>query len=134
LDSLIDREGAIASSHFSLFEQLPLTLVLFLVLQRFGPRQWGEISELIAKEHLVSLHPVNADGTLDEDQAGVNFYPKDRVHSGWSLLGRATTVVGANTGGSVTVCKQRGDTSELNTRLGMTLLGSTQMEIPRKSR
>ena len=27
---------------------------------------------------------------------GVNFYPEDKVHSGWSLLGRATTVVGAS--------------------------------------
>ena len=27
---------------------------------------------------------------------GVNFHPEDNIHSGWSLLGRATTVVGAN--------------------------------------
>jgi len=30
---------------------------------------------------------------------GVNFYPEDKVHSGWSLLGRATTVVGASASG-----------------------------------
>ena len=94
--SWIDREGAIVSSQFSLFEHLPLVLVLLLVLQRFGRRQWGEISELTTEEHTILLHPVNADGTLDEDEVSVKFYPDDKVHSGWSLLGRATTVVGAN--------------------------------------
>ena len=97
--SWIDRGGAIISSRFSLIENLPLVLVLLLVLQRFGRRQWGEISELTAEGHSVSLHPVNADGTLGEDEVDVNFYPTDRVYSGWSLLGRATTVVGANVEG-----------------------------------
>jgi hypothetical protein len=103
--SWFDREGAIASSQFSLFKHLPLTLVLLLVLQRFGPRQWGEISELTTTKHSVLLHPVNTDGTLAEDETGVNFYPEDRIHSGWSLLGRATTVVGASAGRNVDPAK-----------------------------
>ena len=74
-------------------------LVLLLVLQRFGRRQWGEISELTAEGHSVSLHPVNADGTLGKDEVDVNFYPMDTVYSRWSLLGRATTVIGANVEG-----------------------------------
>jgi len=92
----IDREGIIVSSRFSLSEHLPLVLVLLLVLQRFDHRQWGEISELTRKDHSVPLHPVNADGTLCEGEVGVIFHPEDKVHSGWSLLGRATTVVGAS--------------------------------------
>jgi len=31
-----------------------------------------------------------------EDEVGVNFHLEDNIHSGWSLLGRATTVVGAD--------------------------------------
>ena len=92
----IDREGVILSSRFSLFEHLPLVLVVLLVIQRFGRRQWGEISELTAEGHSVLLHPVNADGALGEGEVGVSFYPGDRVYSWWSLLGRATTVVGAS--------------------------------------
>ncbi|KAF9647703.1 hypothetical protein BDM02DRAFT_3270005 [Thelephora ganbajun] len=94
--SWIDREGAIFSSGFSFFKNLPLTLVLLLVLQRFGPRQWGHIPELTTPNHTISLHPVNDDKTLGKDEIVVNFYPEDKVHSSWSLLGRATTVVGAN--------------------------------------
>ena len=71
-------------------------LVLVLVLQRFGRRQWGWISELSAENHSVSLHPINADGTLGGDEVDVKFYPEDKIHSSWTLLGRATTVVGAN--------------------------------------
>jgi len=71
-------------------------LVLLLVLQRFGRRQWGWISELSTGDCTVSLHPINSDGTLGSDEVGVNFYPEDKVHSNWTLLGRATTVVGAN--------------------------------------
>ena len=71
-------------------------MVLLLVLQRFGRRQWGWISELSTKDRTVSLHPINADGTLGGDRVDVNYFPKDKVHSGWTLLGRATTVVGAN--------------------------------------
>ena len=71
-------------------------LVLLLILQRFGRRQWGWISELSTEDSAVSLHSINADGTLCGDEVGVNFYPKDEVHSSWTLLGRATTVVGAN--------------------------------------
>ena len=71
-------------------------LVLLLVLQRFGRRQWGWISELSTEDCTVSLHPINADGTLGGGNVGVNFYPEDEVHSSWTLLGRATTVVGAN--------------------------------------
>ena len=97
--SWIDREGVILSSKFSLFEHLPLVLVLLLVLQRFGRHQWGEITELTTEEHSVLLHPVDADGLLGAGEARVNFYPMDKVHSGWSLLGRATTVVGANAEG-----------------------------------
>ena len=96
--SWIDREGVIISSRFSLFEHLPLMLVFLLVLQRFERRQWGEISELTAEGHSILLHPVNADGTLGQDEVGVSFYPSDKVYSGWSLLGRATTVVGASAG------------------------------------
>ena len=97
--SWIDREGAILSSRFSLFEHLPLVLVLLLVLQRFERHQWGEITELTTRGHSVLLHPVNADGSLGSDELRVNFYPTDKVYSGWSLLGRATTVVGANAEG-----------------------------------
>jgi len=51
-------------------------------------------------EHSILLHPVNADGTLSEDKVGVNFHPEDNIHSGWSILGRATTVLGADVKGS----------------------------------
>ena len=71
-------------------------LVLLLVLQRFGRRQWGWISELSAENHSVSLHPINADGILGGGEVDVNFHPEDKIHSSWTLLGRATTVVGAN--------------------------------------
>ena len=46
-------------------------------------------------DHLVSLHPVNPDGTLGEDEVDFDFDRDDKVHSSWALLGRATTVVGA---------------------------------------
>jgi len=74
-------------------------LVLLLVLQRFEHHHWGEITELTTRGHSVLLHPVNADGSLGSDEVRVNFHPTDKVHSGWSLLGRATTVVGANAEG-----------------------------------
>ena len=92
----IDREGIIISSRLSLFEHLPLILILLLVLQRFDHHQWGKISELTTKDHSVLLHPVNMDGTLCKGEVGVIFHPEDKVHSRWSLLGRATTVVGAS--------------------------------------
>ena len=94
--SWIDREGPILSSGCSFFEELSLTLVLLLVLQRFGRRQWGYIPELDTEDHRVLLHPVNADGALGGDKIAINFDPDDKVHSAWTLLGRATTVVGAN--------------------------------------
>jgi hypothetical protein len=93
--SWIDREGVIVSSNFSFLENPSLLLVLLLVLQRFGRSQWGFIPELSTEHHSVLLHPI-AGGTHDKDEVAVNFYPKDKVYSGWSLLGRATTVVGAN--------------------------------------
>jgi hypothetical protein len=93
--SWIDREGVIVSSDFSFLEDLSLLLVLLLVIQRFGRSQWGFIPELSTEDHSVLLHPI-AGGTLGEDEVAVNFYPEDKVYSGWSLLGRATTVVGAN--------------------------------------
>ena len=89
-------------------------LVLLLVLQRFGHRQWGYIPELAPENCLVLLHPVKADGTLGEEEVRVNFDPEDKVHSTWALLGRATTVVGASEvkeGNSGTV--EGGDTEEL---------------------
>ena len=98
--SWIDREGAILSSGFSLFKHLPLVLVLLLVLQRFGHRQWGEITELTAGGHSVLLHPIDVNGSLGAGEVGVNFYPTDKVYSGWSILGRATTVMGASTEGA----------------------------------
>ena len=94
--SWTDREGAIFSSGFSFSGNPSLMLVLLLVLQRFGRRQWGYISELTTENGSVSLHPIDADGTLGGNEVDVNFYPEDRVHSSWALLGRATTVVGAN--------------------------------------
>jgi len=86
----------IFSSGFSFFKNLPLMLVLLLVLQRFGRRQWGWISELSTEDCTVSLHPINADGTLCGDEVGVKFYPEDKVHWSRTLFGRGTTVVGAN--------------------------------------
>ena len=83
----------------SLFSDLQLTLVLLLVLQRFGPRQWGEISELTSSEHSILLHPINEDGKLGGESHDISFHPEDRIHSGWSILGRATTVIGASDGG-----------------------------------
>jgi len=71
-------------------------LVLLLVLQRFGRRQWGWIPELSTEGCTVPLHPVNADGTLCGDEVEVKFYPEDKVHSSRTLHGRGTTVVGAN--------------------------------------
>jgi hypothetical protein len=94
--SWIDREGAIFSSGFSFFKDLPLLLVLLLVLQRFERNQWGFISELSTKDQSVLLQSICVGGTLGEEEVAVNFYAEDKVHSGWSLLGRATTVVGAN--------------------------------------
>ena len=94
--SWIDREGAIVSSGFSFFENLPLLLVLLLVLQRFGRTQWGYISELDGKSQSIMLHPIEADGGLGTGEVAVKFDPTDKVHSVWSLLGRATTVVGAS--------------------------------------
>ena len=41
------------------------------------------------------MNPVNLDGTLGTDEVDIDFDPGDKVHSSWSLLGRATTVVGA---------------------------------------
>ena len=89
-------------------------LVLLLVLQRFGRRQWGYIPELATENCLVLLHSVKADGTLGEEEVRINFDPEDKVHSTWALLGRATTVVGASEvkeGNSGTV--EGGDTEEL---------------------
>jgi hypothetical protein len=71
-------------------------LILLLVLQRFGRRQWGWVSELNTENRTISLLPVNTDGTLGGDEVDINFHPEDKVHSSWALLGRATTVVGAN--------------------------------------
>jgi len=39
---------------------------------------------------------MGVDGTLDEEEIGVKFYAEDEIHSSRSLLGRATTVVGAS--------------------------------------
>ena len=96
--SWFDREGVITSDFIDLSEQLPLVLVLLLVLQRFGRRQWGEIPELGSEKHSVLLHSVTEGGALRKEEVGVDFYPEDGVYSGWSLLGRATTVIGASTG------------------------------------
>ena len=74
----------------------PLCWVLLLVLQRFGRRQWGHIFELTTENHSVSLYPINPDGTLGGDEVEVNFYPDGEIHSSWTLLGRATAVIGAN--------------------------------------
>ena len=71
-------------------------LVLLLVLQRFGRRQWGWISELSTEDYTVSLHPINGYRTLGGDEVGVKFYPEDNVHSSRTLFGRGTTVVVAN--------------------------------------
>jgi len=88
-------------------------LVLLLILQRFGRRQWGQISELTAEDHSVSLHPTNADGTLGKDKVGVNFHPEDKVHSSWALLGRATTVVGASRKGEGDNATTKGEHTEV---------------------
>jgi len=101
--SWVDREGVIFSSGFSFFKDLPLLLVLLLVLQRFGRRQWGYIPELATESYSVLLHPIDADGTPCKGEVAVNFYPEDKVHSGWALLGRATTVIGANQFGATKI-------------------------------
>ena len=94
--SWVDREGVILSSRFSFINEPSLLLVLLLVLQRFGRSQWGYIPELSTEDHSVLLHPIRAGGTLDDNKVAVNFDPDDKVHASWSLLGRATTVVGAS--------------------------------------
>jgi len=96
--SWVDREGVIVSTRIGLFEDLPLVLVLLLVLQRFGRRQWGDIPELTSEKRSILLHSVTDDGTLGTEEVNVEFHPEDKVHSGWSLFGRATTVIGASTG------------------------------------
>ena len=85
-------------------------LVLLLTLQRFGRRQWGYISELTTKDHSVSLHPVNPNGTLSQDEVDIDFDPNDKVHSSWALLGRATTVVGAKRHDDETAGEEHTDT------------------------
>jgi len=56
----------------------------------------GEISEFTTTGHSVLLHPIDVDGRFGEDEVGVNFHPEDNIYSGWSLLSKVTTVVGAN--------------------------------------
>jgi len=94
--SWVDREGVIVSTRIGLFEHLPLVLVLLLVLQRFGRCQWGEIPEITSEKHSTLLYAVTEDGTLGSEEASVDFHPEDKVHSRWTLLGRATTVIGAS--------------------------------------
>lgn len=53
--------------------------------------------ELISDDCSVSLHPINDDGTCSGQEQTVYFDPADKVHAGWSILGRATTVLGART-------------------------------------
>jgi len=89
-------------------------LVLLLVLQRFGRRQWGWISELTAEDHSVLLHPINANGTLGENKVGINFHPEDKVHSSWTLLGRATNVVGASRKGEGYNATTKGEHTEVH--------------------
>ena len=122
--SWIDREGAILSSRFSLFEHLPFVLVLLLVLQRFGRHQWGEITELTSEGHSVLLHPIDADGSLGTDEVCVKFHPTDKVYSGWSLLGRATTVVGANVEGGGSAPPAREGRAESLEKVGDNIVGS----------
>ncbi|KAF9780823.1 hypothetical protein BJ322DRAFT_1112224 [Thelephora terrestris] len=95
--SWTNREGPILSSAHSFFDELPLMLVLLLVLQRFGRRQWGHISKLATENLPVKLHPVNADGNLGEEEVKVNFDPDDKAHLTWALLSRATAVVALGT-------------------------------------
>src|SRR5258708_18761446 len=52
--------------------------------------------EVGADSDSVLVDPINGGGTLGEEEVAVNFFPEDMVHSAWSLLGRATTVIGAN--------------------------------------
>jgi len=96
--SWVDREGVIVSTRIGLFEDLPLVLVLLLILQRFGPRQWGDIPELTSEKRSILLYSATDDGTLGTEEVNVEFHPEDEVYSGWSLFGRATTVIGAGTG------------------------------------
>ena len=128
--SWIDREGAIVSSQFSLFDHLPLVLVLLLVLQRFGLRQWGQIAELTTADHSILLHPVNEDGTLGEGELGVNFHPEDNIYSGWSLLGRATTVLGADVKGSGSGASTKEGHAESQGKTRDDATGSTVGEDP----
>ena len=93
-------------------------LILLLILQRFGRRQWGYIPELTTETHSVSLHRINDDGTLGKDEVGVDFYPEDKVHSSWTLLGRATTVVGAEMPGEVNSAVTKEEHTEAHGEVG----------------
>ena len=74
-------------------------LILLVILQRFSRRKWGYIPELTTENYSGLLHPINADRTLGRDNVGIDFYPEGKVHSRWTLLSRATAVIGANRGG-----------------------------------
>ena len=116
--SWIDREGVIFSSGFSFFENPPLMLILLLILQQFGRRQWGYIPKLTTETHSVLLHRINGDGTLRKDEVGVSFYPEDKVNSSWTLLSRATTVVGANVPGEDNSRIAEGEHVEVHSEVG----------------
>ncbi|KAF9783684.1 hypothetical protein BJ322DRAFT_1109538 [Thelephora terrestris] len=111
--SWIDREGPIVSSGCRFSEDISLTLVLLLVLQRFGRRQWGYIPELTTEDHCVSLRSMEADEASGEGEVTINFHPEDKVHSTWALLGRATTVIGAKVEGGTTGVSRGQDAQKL---------------------
>lgn len=102
----IDREGPVVSTSFKFFEKPIPLFVLFLIFQRFGCRQWGEISELASDGH-ISLHPMNKDGTVSNELKSLHYYPDDVIHSAsWCILGRATEVLAASEGGCAPVKKE----------------------------
>jgi len=104
-------------------------VVLLLVLQRFGRRQWGWILELTAEDHSILLHPTNADGTLGEDKVGINFHPEDKVHSSWALLGRATNVVGASRKGEGDNATTKGEHTEVHREVRADVVGTASRKV-----
>ena len=65
---------------------------------------------------------------------GVNFHPEDNIHSGWSILGRATTVLGADVKGSGSGVPTEGGGAESHDKSGDDVTGTTVGENPESAK